>query len=280
VCSSDLGSNELSWRAAPADPWLKVSPASGTLSGGQSQPLTVTADRNMLPEGDGRTELRFTSTNGQGAGDVSVALREERPPAIVDPRASNTRIGGYGCPTTTEIRATITDESQPIHVVLIGPGGQTQVMKDAGSTYTGKLGSGSHASIVWRIIATDSRNNTATSPAQTVLYADCAARPVKPKPAPPQPAQPQPQPARSQPAQHRTGQPQSNQPQTDEPKSDNSARTNDNGSGNGDDNSSTGDTSSTGNTGSGSGDSNSGDSGAGDTGRDSGSSSTDGGDNN
>jgi len=201
VTLSNTGSNKLIWRAAPADPWLTISPASGTLSSGQSQALTVTANRDALPEGDGRTELQFISSNGQGEGDVSVALREERPPAIANPRASNTRIGGYGCPTTTQIQATVTDESQPIHVVLVGPGGQTQVMKAAGNTYTGKLGSGSHTSFIWRIIATDSRNNTATSPAQTVVYADCAARPVKPPAARPQHQPDHSQSARPQPSQ-------------------------------------------------------------------------------
>lgn len=190
VTLSNTGSNVLAWRADPATAWLKVTPPSGTLSGGRSQLLTVTADRSALPEGDGRTELQLRSSNGQGEADVSVALREERPPAIIRPRASNTRIGGYGCSTTTEIRATITDESQPVHVVLVGPGAQTQVMQGVGDTYTGKLGSGSHADIVWRIIATDTRNNTATSPTQTVRYADCAARPVTPKPPPARPTLP------------------------------------------------------------------------------------------
>jgi DNA-directed RNA polymerase specialized sigma24 family protein len=184
ITLSNTGNNVLTWHADSADPWLTVSPPAGSLAGGQSQQLTVTADRNTLPEGDGQTELRFISSGGQGQGDVAVALREERPPAIIKPRASNTRIGGYGCPTTTEIRANITDESPPIHVVLVGPGSQTQVMKASGDTYTGKLGSGSHSNIIWRIIATDSRNNSATSPAQTVLYADCAVRPAPVRPAP------------------------------------------------------------------------------------------------
>jgi uncharacterized membrane protein YgcG len=192
ITLSNTGNNVLAWHADPADPWLKVSPPAGSLAGGQSQQLTVTADRDTLPEGDGQTELRFTSSGGQGQGDVAVALREERPPTISKPRASNTRIGGYGCPTTTEIRADITDESPPIHVVLVGPGSQTQVMKASGDTYTGKLGSGSHSNIIWRIIATDSRNNSATSPAQTVLHADCAVRPRPPAPVRPAPVRPAP----------------------------------------------------------------------------------------
>jgi hypothetical protein len=55
-------------------------------------------------------------------------------------------------------------------------------MKADGNSYTGRLGSGSHANIVWRIVATDSRNNTATSPAHVIVSADCAARPVPKKP--------------------------------------------------------------------------------------------------
>lgn len=182
ITLSNTGKRMLAWQVTPTDAWMTVSPSAGVLPGGQARQLTVTADRAELPEGDGRTELRFESTDDQGRGEVAVALREERPPTISNPRAVSARIGGYGCPTSTEIRATITDESPPLHVVLIGPGSRSQVMKADGNSYTGRLGSGSHANIVWRIVATDSRNNTATSPAHVIVSADCAARPVPKKP--------------------------------------------------------------------------------------------------
>ncbi|WP_156993782.1 BACON domain-containing protein [Pseudonocardia acaciae] len=184
VTLDNTGKNRLSWRTDPGAPWLKVQPASGSLDGGQSQELTVVADRGALPqEGDGRTQLKVSAADGQGEAEVSVALREERPPAIINPRASSTRIGGFGCPTVATISATIRDESPPVRVVLVGPGQQTQPMQPSGETYSGRIGSGSGANVVWKIIATDSRNNTATSPAQVIANADCMARP-SPKPPP------------------------------------------------------------------------------------------------
>lgn len=185
VTLSNTGQNQLAWHATPTDPWLKVSPADGSLAGGALQQLTVTVDRNALPEGDGRTQLKVGSATDQGQGMVGVALREERPPAVINPKASNTRIGGYGCPTTSTISATIQDESKPVHVTLVGPGKQSQVMKANGDTFTGRLGSGSGSNIIWRIVATDARNNTVTSPAQVISHSDCAVRPApKPKPTP------------------------------------------------------------------------------------------------
>ncbi|WP_156935433.1 BACON domain-containing protein [Pseudonocardia spinosispora] len=187
VTLSNTGQSQLSWNATPTDPWLKVSPANGSLAGGAVQQLTVTVDRNALPEGDGRTQLKVGSAGDQGQGMVGVALREERPPAIMNARASNTKIGGYGCPTTSTISATVQDESKPVHVTLVGPGRQSQVMKANGDTFTGRLGSGSGTNIIWRIVATDARNNTVTSPAQVISHADCAVRPApKPKPVPSQ----------------------------------------------------------------------------------------------
>lgn len=178
---SNTGKNRLAWHADPGSPWLKVQPTSGSLDGGKTQELTVVADRDAVPqEGDGRTNLKVVAAGGQGEAEVSVALREERPPAIINPRASNTRIGGYGCPTVAVISATVRDESPPIRVVLVN-GRQSQPMQASGDTYTSRVGSGSGANIVWRIVATDSRNNMATSPAQVITNADCAVRP-SPKP--------------------------------------------------------------------------------------------------
>jgi DNA-directed RNA polymerase specialized sigma24 family protein len=179
VTLANTGRQELAWNTSSGAGWLRVEPASGSLAGGKSQVLTVTADRAALPrEGDARTQLKVTSADGQGEGNVTVALREERPPAIINPRASNTRIGGYGCPTVSEISAIVRDESPPLRVVLVGPGQHTQAMRVNGDTYTGRLGSGYGTNIVWRIIATDGRNNTATSPAGVIQHADCAARPA------------------------------------------------------------------------------------------------------
>ena len=189
ITLSNTGSHQLAWHANPAAPWLKVNPATGTLAGGQSQQLTVTADRSALPEGDGRTQLKVSSSDDQSQGTIAVALREERPPAILNPRASNTRIGGYGCPTTSEISAAVRDESAPIRVVLVSPGRPNQPMQARGGVYVGKLGSGSGSNIAWRIMATDARNNIATSPTSVIVHGDCATRPAPRPVAPPKPTQ-------------------------------------------------------------------------------------------
>ncbi|WP_156994134.1 BACON domain-containing protein [Pseudonocardia acaciae] len=179
VTLSNTGATPSAWRAVPADPWLKVTPASGVLAGNTTQELTVVADRGAVPhEGDARTRLGVGTADGQGQVDVTVALRQERPPVITNAGASATRIGGYGCPTVSVITATVRDESPPVRVVLVGPGQRSQPMQANGDTYTGRLGSGSGANIVWQVTATDSRGNTATGPPRVITYGDCAARPT------------------------------------------------------------------------------------------------------
>ena len=185
VTLANTGQHELTWRAVPGDPWLRVQPSTGSLAGGGSQQLIVTVDRNALPEGDGRGQLEVTSLGDQGRGVVAVALREEHPPTILGPRAGDPRIGGFDCPTSTEITATVRDESGPVHVVLVGPGQQSQIMQARGDTYSGRLGSGSGENILWRIVATDARNNTAVSPTQVIVHGDCATRPAPVRPATP-----------------------------------------------------------------------------------------------
>lgn len=178
ITLSNSGGNQLAWKAAPEAPWLKVDPSSGTLTGGKSQELTLAVNRDALPEGDGRTQLKVSSSDNLGEAEVAVALREERPPAIINARASANRIGGYGCPTVSTISATVRDESGPVKVILLGPGSQSQTMQANGETYTGRLGSGTGANFNWRIQATDARGNTVTSPPQLIMNADCAARPT------------------------------------------------------------------------------------------------------
>ncbi|WP_028923136.1 BACON domain-containing protein [Pseudonocardia acaciae] len=195
VTLSNNGPEQLAWRSTSADPWLTAAPKAGTLGGGQQQQVTVTINRAALRVGDARSQLTVSSADGQGQGVVSVAAREQRPPAITNARASSNRIGGFGCPTVAQISATVRDESPPLRVLLVGPGQQSQVMQVNGDTYTGRLGSGTGANISWRIVATNSRGETATTPARVISRADCAARPTPVRPPPSAAATPAPTPS-------------------------------------------------------------------------------------
>ena len=74
------GDEPLSWTADPSTAWLRVSPSSGRLDGGEQARVTLSATRDGLPEGDadGRVELTW----GGPARSVVVALRVERAPEI------------------------------------------------------------------------------------------------------------------------------------------------------------------------------------------------------
>ena len=76
------GDEPLSWTADPSTAWLRVSPSTGRLDGGEQARVTLSATRDGLPEGDadGRVELTW----GGPARSVVVALRVERGPEIGD----------------------------------------------------------------------------------------------------------------------------------------------------------------------------------------------------
>ena len=112
------GDEPLSWTADPSTAWLRVSPSSGRLDGGEQARVTLSATRDGLPEGDadGRVELTW----GGPARSVVVALRVEHDPEIGDLSAHPAPDLRRPCtgPTTTQVEATVTDESALSSVTL------------------------------------------------------------------------------------------------------------------------------------------------------------------
>jgi RNA polymerase sigma factor (sigma-70 family) len=166
------GGQQLSWAASPSAAWLRVSPSSGRLDGGEQASLAVTVTRDGLPEGqaDGRIELAWDGP----ARSVAVALRVEHPPAIGGFSATPRQIFTGPCmPTTTQIEATVTDESA-LSSVTLRWAGQSVPMTQRSGRWFARLGPvPTPGTVAWQVVATDARGNAATAAGPSVQVLPC-----------------------------------------------------------------------------------------------------------
>jgi hypothetical protein len=168
------GGRALSWTAAAAVPWLRVSPARGHLDGGQRLRVRLTADRNGLPEGTAHGTVELTW--GGPARRVAVSLDVERPPEIGGLSATPGQIGTTGCPQDTAlVQATVQDESPLASVTLEWGGTQVPLTERAG-TWSATLGPVDEpGTVAWRVVAADARGNQAAAPGPPVTVVPCTA---------------------------------------------------------------------------------------------------------
>ena len=168
------GEEPLSWAADPSATWLRVSPSSGRLDGGEQARLTLSAARDGLPEGaaDARVELTWAGP----ARSVAVALRVGRPPEISGLSATQGELFASPCsraPTTTPVQATVTDES-PLSSVALRWGGQSVPMAQRGGRWFAQLGPvASPGTVSWQVVATDDRGNSASASGPAVQVIAC-----------------------------------------------------------------------------------------------------------
>jgi RNA polymerase sigma factor (sigma-70 family) len=168
------GDEPLSWTADPSTAWLRVSPSTGRLDGGQQARVTLSATRDGLPEGDvdGRVELTW----GGPARSVVVALRVERGPEIDAISASLRQVFVEPCtprtPTITQVQATVTDASA-ISAVTLRWGGQSVAMALRAGRWHAPLDPDRQGTFPVQVIATDARGNTASASGPTVTASPC-----------------------------------------------------------------------------------------------------------
>jgi RNA polymerase sigma factor (sigma-70 family) len=166
------GDEPLTWTAAAAPSWLRVSPPGGRLGGGGQARLALSASRDGLPEGDaeGRVEVAWGGTTRS----VAVAMRVERAPEIGGLSASPTQLRVDPCtPTTSLVRATVTDESA-LSEVRLRWGGQEVPMAPRSGAWFARLGpTPDPGTVPWQVVATDARGNTATASGPPVQVLAC-----------------------------------------------------------------------------------------------------------
>ena len=166
------GGSPLSWTATPSAPWLLVAPAAGRLGAGAEARLTVTPDRDDLPEGPaaGAVEVRWDGPSRR----VAVDLQVERPPEIGGLSASPNPIRVRSCqPNTAQVQAQVSDESPLASVVLQWGGTQVPMTQRAGTWY-GRVGPVDQPqTVAWKVTASDVRGNQASASGPAVQALAC-----------------------------------------------------------------------------------------------------------
>jgi hypothetical protein len=166
------GDQPFTWTAGPSAPWLRASPASGRLDGGERASVTLTAERAGLPEGtaDGTVELAWDGS----ARRVEVSMDVEHPPEVGGLSASPGQVGVTGCPTdTARVQATVEDES-PLASVVLEWGGRQVPMTGRSGAWFATLGPVDEpATVPWRVVAADVRGNSAAASGPPVSVVAC-----------------------------------------------------------------------------------------------------------
>ncbi|HZC99541.1 MAG TPA: sigma-70 family RNA polymerase sigma factor [Actinomycetes bacterium] len=170
------GGAALAWSATAGASWLRVDPAQGRLDGGGQTRLAVGADRTGLPEGTAASAVQLSWPGGSIQVRVQVAV--EHPPRIGERTAtpSQIEVSGSGCAGSTAlVQAAVDDESGLAAVVLEWGDGPSRVpMAQRSGTWFARLGPVPEPGMVpWRIVATDTRGNTATADGTPVVAVRC-----------------------------------------------------------------------------------------------------------
>jgi len=171
VVVRNTGDEPVDFLASTDDAWLQPALGTGTLAADESTQLTVTAERDALAEGRSTGVVLIQSANQNLQ--VTVTLTEEHPPFVGRPTAPD--------PSCTQQTVTasvqVIDESSLSRVTLTwsGPNGSGEaLMTRAGSVWVARMGPFTTGGpVTFRVRATDSRGNTAISPAGSADATPC-----------------------------------------------------------------------------------------------------------
>jgi hypothetical protein len=118
---TNTGDAAVTFRVTTSKPWLTVSPAAGSISGGGSATVVVSARRSGLSEGKASGAVAIRWDNGTVP--ITVRLTHGEPPTVGRPSVVRTVCGQGG--RTVVVSATASDDSGVDSVVLkwAGPSG-------------------------------------------------------------------------------------------------------------------------------------------------------------
>ena len=170
---TNTGDTSVTYRVTTTRSWLAVSTAGGSIAGGGSAIVVVSAQRSELSEGRATGAITITWDNGSAP--VTVRLTEEESPSVGRPSLGASTCGSGG--RSVKVSATATDDSGLKSVVLkwIGPSDSgSATMSASGSSWSGTMGPfpvGGQVSV--SVTATDERGNSTTGPTTTTSVDPC-----------------------------------------------------------------------------------------------------------
>lgn len=173
---TNTGDSALTYRLATSRPWLIVSSANGSVPGGGSSTVQVTAQRSEMSEGEASGMVNVIWSGGNAR--VAVRMTKERPPTVgplTFGRAACTARG-----QTVRASAPVSDDSGLTSVVLkwTGPSGSGSTpMAALGSSWSATMGPFPVAGkVTASVTATDKRGNSTTGPSTATSAERCATR--------------------------------------------------------------------------------------------------------
>ena len=170
---TNTGEASLTYRVTTTKPWLKVSPAGGTVAGNVASTIVVSAQRSKVAKSKATGVVTIVWEGG--AAPVTVRLAKGQPPTI-----GRVALGASACGSggrTVKVSAVVSDESGLDSVVLrwtgpSGPGSTT--MSPSGSIWSGVMGPFPVAgNVTLSVTATDQQGNSTTGPSTSTRIDRC-----------------------------------------------------------------------------------------------------------
>jgi hypothetical protein len=170
---TNTGNTSVRFRVGTTVPWLSLSTAGGSIPGGGSATLLVSAQRSNLSEG--RSTGAISIVWDGGTAPVTVRVTQERPPTVGRPILGGSTCGSGG--RTVKVSVTASDASGLDSVVLTwtGPSDSGSVtMSGSGSSWSGAMGPFPvGGQVTMSVTATDTSGNSTTGPKTTSNVDPC-----------------------------------------------------------------------------------------------------------
>jgi len=87
IALGNIGGGSLAWQASKQQPWLSLSPTSGSILAKQIAVVTINIDRTNLKPGSYNDIIKITSDNGSGEVSVTMTVLEPIPVLSFDPKS-------------------------------------------------------------------------------------------------------------------------------------------------------------------------------------------------
>ena len=170
---TNTGDESLSYRVTTSTPWLAVSPAGGSIAGGSSSTVVVTAQRSEVPEGKAAGAVAIAWEGGSAP--VTVRLTQQKSPTVGRPSLGASTCGSGG--RVVKVSAPASDDSGLDSVILrwAGPSGPGRAtMSPSGSTWSGVMGPFPvGGKVTLSVTAIDKQGNSTTGPSTSTSVDPC-----------------------------------------------------------------------------------------------------------
>jgi hypothetical protein len=131
ITLSNVGGGEISWQATATQPWLLISPQSGSFSSGQTMRITIAGDRSNLKVGPYSAGVIFSSNTGQTTLPVRMG---------VIPLQRGHEAVLQLTPDVLSFNATDGSRNRPGQIVTVSNPGRLPLQWDASNSVSGRSG--------------------------------------------------------------------------------------------------------------------------------------------